>query len=76
MRRLAGYMVHLPIALERLRYRPETGQVIYDGRQRGPCGDASTARIFPALDRLVKACVSTGTLTYSQLMAAEEELMS
>lgn len=27
-------------------------------------------------DRLVKACVSTGTLTYSQLVAPDEELMS
>lgn len=27
-------------------------------------------------DRLVKACVSTGTLTYRQLMAPDEELMS
>jgi hypothetical protein len=31
-RRLAGYMVHSPIALERVRYRPETGQVICYGR--------------------------------------------
>jgi len=28
-RRLAGYMVRPPLALERLRYRPDTGQVIY-----------------------------------------------
>jgi hypothetical protein len=55
-RRLAGYMVHPPISLQRLRYRPETGQVIYDGRQRGPCGDASPARIFPALDFLAALC--------------------
>ena len=55
-RRLAGYMVHPPIALARLRYRPETGQVIYYGRQRGPCGDASPARIFPALDFLAALC--------------------
>jgi hypothetical protein len=55
-RRLAGYMVHPPIALERLRYRPDTGQVIYYGRQRGPCGDASPARIFPALDFLAALC--------------------
>jgi hypothetical protein len=55
-RRLAGYMVHPPIALERLRYRSETGQVIYYGRQRGPCGDASPARIFPALDFLAALC--------------------
>jgi len=57
-RRLAGYMVHPPIALERLRYRPETGQVIYYGRQRGRCGDgeASAARIFPALDFLAALC--------------------
>ena len=56
--RLAGYMVHPPIALERLRYRPETGQVIYYGRQRGRCGDgeASPARIFPALDFLAALC--------------------
>ena len=31
-RRLAGYMVHLPIALDRLRYRLESGRVIYYGR--------------------------------------------
>jgi hypothetical protein len=57
-RRLAGYMVHPPIALERLRYRPETGQLIYYGRQRGRCGDAnsSPARIFPALDFLAALC--------------------
>jgi hypothetical protein len=55
-RRLAGYLVHPPIALERLRYRPETGQVIYYGRQRGPCGGASPARIFPALDFLAALC--------------------
>ena len=55
-RRLAGYMVHPPVSLERLRYRPETGQVIYYGRQRGPCGDASPARIFTALDFLAVLC--------------------
>jgi hypothetical protein len=57
-RRLAGYMVHPPIALERLRYRPESGQVIYYGRQRGRCGDgdSSSARIFPALDFLAALC--------------------
>jgi hypothetical protein len=57
-RRVAGYMVHPPIALQRLRYRPETGQVIYYGRQRGGCGDveASPARIFPALDFLAALC--------------------
>jgi len=57
-RRLAGYMVHPPISLERLRYRPETGQVIYYGRQRGRCSDAeaSAARIFPALDFLAGLC--------------------
>jgi hypothetical protein len=51
-------MAHPPIALERLRYRPETGQVIYYGRQRGPCGDAdsSPAHIFPALDFLAALC--------------------
>jgi len=40
------------------RYRPETGQVIYYGRQRGRCGDAepSPARIFPALDFLAALC--------------------
>ena len=56
--RLAGYIVHPPIALERLRYRPESGQVIYYGRQRQPCGDAepSPARIFPALDFLAALC--------------------
>ncbi len=57
-RRLAGYMVNPPITLERLRYRPETGQVIYYGRQCGRCGDAeaSPARIFPALDFLAALC--------------------
>jgi len=57
-RRVAGYLVHPPIALERLRYRPETRQVIYYGRPRGPCGDAegSPARIFPALDFLAALC--------------------
>jgi hypothetical protein len=55
-RRLAGYMVHPPISLQRLRYRPETGQLIYYGRQRGPWGDASPARIFPALDFLAALC--------------------
>ena len=46
------------IALERLRYRPESAQVIYYGRQRGRCGDreASPARIFPALDFLAALC--------------------
>jgi hypothetical protein len=57
-RRLAGYMVHPPIALERLRYRPDTGQVIYYGRQRGRNSEAeaSPARIFPALDFLAALC--------------------
>jgi len=55
-RRLAGYMVHPPIALERVRYRPETGQVIYYGRQRGPGSDGSPARIFSALDFLAALC--------------------
>ena len=57
-RRLAGYMVHPPMALERLHYRPETGQVIYYGRQRGRGGEAevSPARIFPALDFLAALC--------------------
>ena len=56
--RLAGYMVHPPIALERLRYRPESGQVIYYGRQRERCGDAepSPARIFAGLDFLAALC--------------------
>ena len=54
-RRLAGYMAR-PIALERVRYRPETGQVIYYGRQRGPGSDASPAHIFPALDFLAALC--------------------
>jgi hypothetical protein len=51
-------MVHPPIALERLRYRPETGQVIYYGRQRGRNGEAevSPARIFPALHFLAALC--------------------
>ena len=57
-RRLAGYMVHPPITLERLRYRAETGQVICYGPQRSRCGDAqaSPARIFPALDFLAGLC--------------------
>jgi hypothetical protein len=57
--RVAGYMVHPPIALDRLRYRPETGQVVYYGRQRGHGGDAgaSPARIFPALDFLAALCM-------------------
>jgi hypothetical protein len=50
-------MLHPPISLERLRYRPETAQVIYYGRQRGPCGDASPARIFSALDFLAALCM-------------------
>jgi hypothetical protein len=56
--RLAAYTVHPPIALERLRYRPESGQVIYYGRQRGRSGEAeaSPARIFPALDFLAALC--------------------
>jgi hypothetical protein len=57
-RRLAGYMVHPPASLERLRYRPETGQVIYYGRQQGRCGNGEPcpARIFPALDFLAALC--------------------
>jgi hypothetical protein len=57
-RRLAGYMLHPPISLDRLRYRPESGQVIYYGRQRARCGDAepSPARILPALDFLAALC--------------------
>jgi len=39
-----------------VRYRPESGQVIYYGGQRRPCGDASPARIFPALDFLAALC--------------------
>ena len=56
--RVAGYMLHPPISLERLAYRPDTGQVIYYGRQRDRCGDseASPARIFPALDFLAALC--------------------
>jgi hypothetical protein len=56
--RLAGYIVHPPIALERLRYRRESGQVIYFGRQGERCGDAgpAPARIFPALDFLAALC--------------------
>jgi hypothetical protein len=57
-RRLTASMVHPPIALERLRYGPESGQVIYYGRQHGRCGDAeaSQARIIPALDFLAALC--------------------
>ena len=41
-----------------VRYRPETGQVIYYGRQRGRSGEseASPARIFPALDFPAALC--------------------
>ena len=41
-----------------VRYRPETGQVIYYGRQRGRSGEseASPARIFPALHFLAALC--------------------
>jgi hypothetical protein len=62
-RRLAGYMVHPPIALEPLRYGPETSQVIYYGQQHGRCGDAdsSPARIFPALDFLAALCTRACT---------------
>ena len=51
-------MVHPPIALERLRYRAESGQVVYHGRQRERRGDPgpSPARIFPALDFLAALC--------------------
>ncbi len=51
-------MVHLPITLERLRYRPETSQVIYYGRQRTRPGDAeaSPPRIFLALDFQAALC--------------------
>jgi hypothetical protein len=51
-------MVYQPIALERLRYRPESGQVIYYGRQRERCRDAgpSPALISPALDFLAALC--------------------
>ncbi len=57
-RRLAGHMVHPPIALGRLPYRSEAGQVICYGRQRGRGGDVNTspARIFPALDFLAALC--------------------
>jgi hypothetical protein len=58
-RRLAGYLVHPPIALERLRYRPETGQVICYGRQSGRSGEAEAApaRIIPALEFLAALCI-------------------
>jgi hypothetical protein len=41
-----------------IRYRPETGQAIYYGRQRGRCGDdnPSPARICAALDFLAAWC--------------------
>ena len=49
-----GPEVRRPPSPDRLRYRPESAQVIYYGRQRSRCGDreASLARIFPALDFL------------------------
>jgi hypothetical protein len=58
-RRLAGYLLHPPISLERLRYRRDT---IYYGRQRGPCGPASPARIFSALDFLAALCTHVPNL--------------
>jgi hypothetical protein len=47
-------MVHPPVALDRLRYHPETGQVSYYARNHDRCGapEPSTAHIFPALDFL------------------------
>ena len=53
--RVAGYLVHPPISLERLRYRLETGQVIYYGRRSGDA-ESAPARIFPALDFLAALC--------------------
>jgi hypothetical protein len=56
--RLARYMVHPPVALDRLRYHPATAQVAYyarnHGRADGP--DASAAHIIPALDFLAALC--------------------
>jgi len=57
-RHVAGCMVLAPIALEPLRHRRETGQVIFYGRQRG-CGgndEASPTRIFSGLDFPAALC--------------------
>jgi hypothetical protein len=71
--RLGRYMVHPPIALERLRYRPESGQVIYHGRQRERCADAglAPARIFPALDFLAALCTHIKIVLCFFLVGAE-----
>lgn len=56
--RLARYTVHPPVALDRLRYHPETAQVAYDARNHDRSGapDASPAHIVPALDFLAALC--------------------
>jgi hypothetical protein len=56
--RLARYMVHPPVALDRLRYHPETAQVAYYARNHERCGapEASAAYIIPALDFLAGLC--------------------
>jgi hypothetical protein len=56
--RLARYMVHPPVALDRLRYPPETAQVAYYAMNHDRSGapDASGAHIIPALDFLAALC--------------------
>jgi hypothetical protein len=56
--RLARYMVHPPVALDRLRYHPETAQVAYYARNhdRSGASDASAAHMVPALDFLAALC--------------------
>jgi len=56
--RLARYMVHPPVALDRLRYHPETAQVAYYARNHDRSGEpeACAAHIIPALDFLAALC--------------------
>jgi hypothetical protein len=56
--RLAKYMVHPPVALDRLRYHPETAQVAYYARNHDRSGEpeACAAHIIPALDFLAALC--------------------
>jgi len=51
-------MLHPPVALDRLRYQPETAQVAYYARNHGRSGapDASAAPIIPAIDFLAALC--------------------
>jgi len=56
--RLTRYRLHPPIALDRLRYHPETTQITYYARNHDQCGapESSAAHIFPALDFLAALC--------------------